>query len=318
MQRRHLLGRATALAAAGSWAHSALAQKFPSKPITLVVPFAPGGNLDVVARTLAPALERTLGQSVIVDNRAGAGGSIGAAFVARADPDGHIVLITTPNAITVLPQMVKMPYRLDSFQPVGLAATTSLVVVAKGDDSRFPDIAALLSRARANPNNVSVGHAGPGTTNHIAILQLEEAARITLNPVPYKGSAPALTDLLGGQIDFVVDQLTSSAPHIRSGALRALAVMSRDRDPALPKVPTLREAGLTDFDATTATGLLTPTGTPPENVRLLNAVLRKALDDDIVKSRLLAVGSVARASSVEEWRSLLQQEADRTTKLAQA
>ncbi len=317
MKRRHILGRATALALAPC-VGGAHAQKFPSKTLTLVVPFAPGGNLDVVARTLAPALERVLGKSVIVDNRAGAGGSIGAAYVARANADGHTLLISTPNAIAVLPQVVKVPYRLDSFQPVGLVATTSLVIVVRASDSRIPDIGALLAKARANPDAVTTGHAGPGTTNHIAILQLEAAGRLKLNAVPYRGSAPALTDLMGGQIDLVVDQLTSSAPHIRAGTLRVLAVMSRERDPALPNVPTLREAGLADFDATTATGLLAPAGTAQESVQVLNAALRKALDEDSVKNRLLSVGSVARVSSPQEWGSQLQQEASGATALAKA
>lgn len=317
MKRRHMLGQATVLALA-PWVGEAQAQKFPNKTLTLVVPFAPGGNLDVVARTLAPVLERVLGQSVIVDNRAGGGGSIGAAYVARAEADGHTLLLTTPNAIVVLPQMVKVPYRLDSFQPVGLVATTSLVIVVKGSDSRFPDIGTLLAKVRANPDALTAGHAGPGTTNHIAILQLETAGRLKLNAVPYRGSAPALTDLIGGQIDLVVDQLTSSAPHIRAGTLRVLAVMSRERDPALPNVPTLREAGLADFDATTATGLVAPAGTAQENVQVLSAALRKALEDDSVKSRLLSVGSVARTSSPQEWLSQLQQEATSATALARA
>lgn len=317
MNRRSWMTRAIGLALA-AWATAVSAQKFPLKPLTLVVPFAPGGNLDVVARTLAPALERALGQPVIVENRAGAGGALGASYVARAEADGHTLLVTTPNAIVVLPQMTRASYKLDSFQPVGLAATTSLVLVVKGGDSRFKDIGSLLAHARTNPGGTAVGHAGPGTTNHMALMQFEDAARVKLNTVPYKGSAPALVDLIGGQTDAVVDQLTSSAPHIQSGALRALAVMSRERDPALPAVPTLREAGLTDFDATTATGLLVPAGTPAAVVDILNAGLRKALGEDVVRSRLLTVGSVARPSSPREFLRMLEQEDARAQVLARA
>ncbi len=320
MHRRSLLTRAVLLAwaaTAGIAAPAFAADPFPSKPVTLVVPFAPGGNLDVVARTVAPALERALGQPVIVDNRAGAGGAIGAGYVARGDADGHLLLVTTPNAVAVLPRMAKTPYQLSSFQAVGLAATTPLVVVVR-NTSRFKDVAALLAEARAKPGRVSAGHAGPGTTNHVATLQLETAAKIELNAVPYKGSAPALVDLIGGQTDMVVDQLTSSATHIQSGAVRALAVMSRDRDPALPGVPTLRESGLADFEATTATGILAPAKTPAATVALLNAALRKALAEDAVKARLAQLGSPARPSSVEEWQRLLQQEDGRAAALALA
>ncbi|WP_454725765.1 MULTISPECIES: tripartite tricarboxylate transporter substrate binding protein [Cupriavidus] len=315
MNRRRMLVQALALAAA-PWVAAARAQAMPNKPVTLVVPFAPGGNLDVVARALAPALEQSLGRNVIVDNRPGAGGVLGASAVSRAEADGTTLLVTTPNAIVVLPRMTRTAFSLASFQPVGLVSTTTLVIVVKGGDKRFADVGALLAYARANPGKVTAGHAGPGTTNHVAALQLEQAAGIKLNTVPYKGSAPALMDLMGGQIDMVVDQLTSSAPHIQSGALRVLAVMSRERDATLPKVPTLRESGLAGFEATTATGLLAPAGTPAATVDMLNAALRKALAEQSVKSRLLNVGSVAQSSSPQELLQTLQREDARAQQLA--
>ncbi len=318
MKRRTLLAQMLALGVA-PYVMSARAQGgLPNKPITLVVPFAPGGNLDVVARAIAPALEQSLGRNVIVDNRPGAGGVIGATAVSRAEPDGSTLLVTTPNAIVVLPKMTRTSFKLASFSPVGLVSTTALVIVVKGNDTRFKDIGALLAHARANPGKTTTGHAGPGTTNHMATLQLEDAARIQLNEVPYKGSAPALIDLMGGQIDMVVDQLTSSAPHIQSGALRALAVMSRERDAALPKVPTLRESRLANFEATTATGLLAPAGTPAAVVETLNSALRKVLAEGSVKSRLLTVGSVAQASSPQELLASLQREDARAQTLAAA
>jgi len=318
MIRRQLLGRTMALAvAAGCAASSFAADAFPSRPVTLVVPFAPGGNLDVVARTIAPALEKAIGQSVIVDNRAGAGGAIGAGFVARAEADGQTLLVTTPNAVGVLPQMTKTTYRLASFQPVGQMATTPLVVMVR-KQSPFTDIAALLAEARAKPGRISVAHSGPGTTNHIAIFQLEDAAKIDMNVIAYKGSGPGLVDLIGGQVDSMVDQLSSSTTHIQSGALRPLAVMSRERDPTLPDVPTLREAGLAGFEATTASGLLAPAGTPQATVELINAALRKALADPAVAARLVQLGSPARPSSPAEWSAQLQAEEKRAVALAAA
>lgn len=316
MNRRRMLAQMLAIGAAPMMMTTARAQALPNKPVTLIVPFAPGGNLDVVARAVAPALEQQLGRNVIVDNRPGAGGVIGASAVARAEADGSMLLVTTPNAIVVLPRMTKANYKLASFAPVGLVSTTALVVVVKGNDTRFKDVRALLDFAKKNPGKVASGHAGPGTTNHMATLQLEDAAGIKLNQVPYKGSAPALVDLLGGQIDMVVDQLTSSAPHIQSGALRAIAVMSRDRDPALPNVPTLREAGLANFDATTATTLLAPAGTPAAVVETINTALRKALAEEQVKTRLLTVGSLARSSTSKEVADRLAQEDARAQTLA--
>ncbi|WP_223851638.1 Bug family tripartite tricarboxylate transporter substrate binding protein [Cupriavidus pauculus] len=316
MNRRRMLAQMLAIGAAPMMMTTARAQALPNKPVTLIVPFAPGGNLDVVARAVAPALEQQLGRNVIVDNRPGAGGVIGASAVARAEADGSMLLVTTPNAIVVLPRMTKTNYKLVSFAPVGLVSTTALVVVVKGNDTRFKDVRALLDFAKKNPGKVASGHAGPGTTNHMATLQLEDAAGIKLNQVPYKGSAPALVDLLGGQIDMVVDQLTSSAPHIQSGALRAIAVMSRDRDPALPNVPTLREAGLANFDATTATTLLAPAGTPAAVVETINTALRKALAEEQVKTRLLTVGSLARSSTSKEVADRLAQEDARAQTLA--
>jgi tripartite-type tricarboxylate transporter receptor subunit TctC len=295
----------------------ALAQPFPARPVTLVVPFAPGGNLDVVARTLAPALGQALGQPVIVDNRAGAGGAIGATHVARAQADGHTLLVSTPNALVVLPLMSKTGYSLADFSPVGLMATTPLVLVVRSQGP-YGSVDALLSAVRAKPGRITAGHAGPGTTNHVALLQLEQAGGLRLNAVPYKGSAPALTDLLGGQIDLVVDQLTSSAAHIQAGSLRAVAVMSRERDPALPQVPTLRAAGLRDFDAVTATGLLAPAGTPRQAIDTLNAALRKALSDESVRQRLAAVGSPGQASSPQQWAERLRKEEAAAQQLAAA
>lgn len=295
------------------------AQTYPSKTITLVVPFAPGGNIDVIARSIAPSLSKVTGQSVVVENRAGAGGSIGSAYVARAEPDGHTLLVATTNTISVLPFMLKSPpYKPDSFEPIGLAAVSPLVLVVRKDDKRFPDAKSVLQAAKNEPGKISVGHAGQGTSNHIAILRMEDATKANFNVIPYKGSAPALTDLMGGQIDFVVDQITSSKPFVDSGSLRILAVLSKDRDPALPDSPTLREAMGVDLDASTTAGILAPLGTPPNVVKSLNASLRKAIDDSGVRGRLRVLGSTAKSSTPQEWASLLNQEAINSQALLQA
>ncbi len=296
-----------------------VAQTFPSKPITLVVPFAPGGNIDVIARSIAPSLSKSTGQSVVVENKPGAGGAIGSAYVARSAPDGHTLLVATTNTISVLPYMLKTPpYKPDGFEPISLAAVSPLVVVVRKDDKRFPDAKSLMNAAKNSPSSVSVGHAGQGTSNHIAILRLEDAVKVNFNVIPYKGSAPALTDLMGGQIDFVVDQITSSKPFIDSGSLRILAVLTRDRDPGLPDAPSLREAIGVDLDASTTAGILAPPGTPQITVKALNAAFKKAIDDSGVRGRLRVVGSSARSSSPQEWTAMLNQESINSQALFQA
>ncbi|KAF1050060.1 Bug family tripartite tricarboxylate transporter substrate binding protein [Xylophilus sp.] len=318
--RRQLLGWAAACTAAGPFSlpRAFAADGFPRKPVTLVVPFAPGGNLDLVARAIAPALQDALGQSIVVDNRAGAGGAIGAAAVARAEADGHTLLVTTPNALVVLPRMVKTTYALASFEPVGLVSSTALVLATSANNKKLPDAATLLRETRANPGRLTAGHAGPGTTNHVALMLIEDAAGVRFNLVAYKGSAPALVDAIGGQIDLICDQLSSSLQHIQSGALRPLAVLSRERDPQLPQVPTLHEAGVTNFDATTATGLLAPRGTPAAATATLNAALAKALADPTVRQRLQTIGSTPRPLAPDAFGRLLRQEDQRAQKLAQS
>jgi tripartite-type tricarboxylate transporter receptor subunit TctC len=295
------------------------AQTYPNKTITLVVPFAPGGNIDVIARSIAPSLAKATGQSVVVENKAGAGGAIGSTYVARSEPDGHTLLVATTNTISVLPYMLKNPpYKLESFEPVGLAAVSPLVLVVRKDDKRFPDAKSVLQAAKNAPGKVSVGHAGQGTSNHIAILRMEDATKANFNIIPYKGSAPALTDLMGGQIDFVVDQITSSKPFVDSGSLRILAVLSKVRDPGLPDSPTLREAMGVDLDASTTAGILAPLGTPPNVVKSLNTSLRKAIDDSGVRGRLSVLGSSDRSSTTQEWAAMLNQESNNSQALIQA
>lgn len=315
--RRHLLGWAAACAAAPLAPLSALASTaFPRKPVTLVVPFAAGGNLDLVARAIAPALQEALGQSIVVDNRAGAGGAIGAMAAARAEADGHTLLVTTPNALTVLPRMVKTQYALQDFTPVGRVSSTALVLVTRGQGSPFADAGALLQAARQKPGTVTMGHAGLGTTNHVALMLLEDATGARFNLVAYKGGAPALVDVMGGQTDVGCDQLSSSLQHIQSGALRALAVMGATRDPLLPGVPTLQEAGVKGFDASTTTGLLAPRATPADVAATLNAAVNRALADTQVRERLRSISSVARPGTAQAWGELLRQEDQRAQQLA--
>ncbi|MFL9670108.1 Bug family tripartite tricarboxylate transporter substrate binding protein [Variovorax sp. AB1(2024)] len=275
--RRFFLQGAASLAACAALQPATAQSRFPSKPITLVVPFAPGGNVDIVARSLGVPLTKLVGQSVIVENRAGGGGAVGTGTVARAEPDGHTLLVATPGQLGTLPEIIKLPYKADSLVPVALLSRTPVVVVVRANDTRFKTAADFVKAAKAAKQGVTVGHAGPGSPNHLALLQFEDSAKAQVNAVPYKGSGPALVDLIGGQIDAVVDQITSSTPHIKSGALRAVMVLGPQAGGLLASVPTLSQLGLPAFDATTFVGAFAPKGTPAANVASLQGWISKSV-----------------------------------------
>ncbi|MCC7225080.1 MAG: tripartite tricarboxylate transporter substrate binding protein [Burkholderiaceae bacterium] len=315
MQRRSILraiGAGAALASLPSLA------QVSSKPVTLIVPFAAGGNIDLVGRTIAVPMARLLGQPVVVQNRPGAGGAIGVSEVARAEPDGTTLLVSTPNAIVVLPRMVHTNYDLASFASVGLISFTSLVVVVRSENPKFKTLPDLIAYARANPGRVAIANSGIGTTNHMAILQLQEAAGIKFNVVAYKGSGPAIIDLLGGQVDVMVDQLSSSINNIKAGKFIALSVLSTARDPLVPDVPGTKEGGLAAVDTRTMTGLLAPAKTPSATLGTLNAALNKALEEEEIKTQLLRLGSIARPGPAEAFTVLLKAEDRQAKALADA
>ena len=287
---------------------AAPAESYPTRPVKIVVPFAPGGNLDVTARLVAESMAKTLGQPFIVENRAGAGGALGSEAVAKSAPDGYTLVAGTTATTIVSPLLIaNPPYQLQSFAPVGLMAVTPLVLEVPAS-SPHQDFKSYLAYVRANPGKVTLGHSGNGTTNHIAILQLQDALKVSFNIVPYKGSGPALIDLMGGQIDSMVDQTSSSLPQIQAGKLRAIAVLTRVRVADLPLAPTMSEEGLQDFEAVTPSGLLAPAKTPPEVVQALNMALNKALADPAVKKRLGELGSEVRPMSAAEFERFLKDE----------
>ena len=286
----------------------ALAQPYPSKPVKIVVPFAPGGNLDVTTRIVAEAMSRDLGQPIVVENRAGAGGVIGSEAVATSAPDGYTLLTGTTGTTVVSPLLVpNAPYSRESFAAIGMFAITPLVVEVPAA-SPFADFKAFVAHVKANPGKVSIGHSGNGTTNHIAILQLQEAIAGKFNVISYKGSGPALVDLMGGQIDSAFDQTSSSLPQIKAGKLRALAVATKARIADLPQVPTLQEQGLANFEAVTPSGLFAPAKTPAAIVKTLNAAVNKALADPAVKQKLADLGSIVTPMTSEQFDRFLREE----------
>lgn len=289
---------------------AALAQdKYPTQPITVIVPFAPGGNVDIVTRTVSVSMGQNLNQSLVLDNRAGAGGVIGHELGARATPNGHTLVASANGSFAVTPRLIpgRRPFTAADFVGVGMIAITPLVleVPAGSPYKTFKD---FLAYAKANPGKVSVAHSGNGTTNHIAILRMQEAFNIKLNIVPYKGSAPALNDLLGNQVDAMIDQLPSSLPHIRSNKLRALAVTTKSRATDLPNVATLAELGSAGFDISTSTGLLAPAKTPPAIIAQLNKALNSALAEKEVQARIRQLGSVPTPMSVSDYQTYLRDE----------
>jgi tripartite-type tricarboxylate transporter receptor subunit TctC len=302
------LAKSIAALLASLAAATALAQAYPSKPVKIVVPFAPGGNLDVTARLLGESMAKQLGQPFVIENRAGAGGALGSDAVAKSPPDGYTLVAGTTATTIVSPLLIaNSPYSLQSFTPVGLMAITPLVLEVPAA-SPHKDFNSYLAFVRANPGKVTIGHSGNGTTNHVAILQLQDALKVSWNIVPYKGSGPAIVDLMGGQIDSMVDQTSSSLPQIQGGKLRALAVGTRTRIADLPNVPTLAEQGVKNFEAVTPSGLFAPANTPADVVKTLNTALNKALADPAIRKRLAELGSEVRPSSAAEFDAFLRAE----------
>ncbi len=266
-------------------------QAYPAKPVRLVVPYAAGGNADIFGRTLAQKLTDAFRQSFVVENKPGANGSIGADFVAKSAPDGYTLLVTANGPIVVNPVLyAKVPYDpLKDFAPVAQCTVYQYVLVTLAS-SPIESIADLVAAARAKPGAISYGSTGVGGGNHLAGELLALATGTQLTHVPYKGSAPALADLLGGQLSFMFDTVITSVPQIRAGRLRAFAVSSKKRASSLPEVPTMEEAGIRGFDISQWQGVLAPAGAPRAIVERLNAEIVKALQTAGVRERLVTQG----------------------------
>ena len=269
----------------------AVAQAFPNKPLRLVVPFPAGGPTDIVARPFAQMLSEALGQQVIVDNRGGAGGSIGADAVAKATADGYTLLMGTVGTHAINPSLYrKLPYDAGrDFSALGLAASAPVAVIVY-PGAPYASIADLVAAAKRQPGSINFGSAGNGTPGHLTGEMFAKAAGIELKHIPYKGSAPALTDLLGGQIVLMFDPVQSVLQHVKNGKLRALAVSSRQRSPVLPQIPTLSEAGLKDFEATAWWAVYAPANLPAALQATLAAEVDKIVHSDGFRDRLVPLG----------------------------
>ena len=296
LTRRHLLLASSATLPLWSNAQSA----WPSKPVRIVVPFAAGGTTDILARAIAPELQRVFNQPFIVDNKPGAGGNNGAAEVAKSPADGYTVLMGTVGTHAINPALYpKMPYdHVKDFAPITLVAGVPNVVVmnpASAQKYMVASVADLVRAARANPGKMNVASSGNGTSIHLAAELFKTLTGTFMLHLPYRGSGPALIDLIAGNVDLMFDNLPSALPHIKSGKLKALAVTSGARSGVLPDLPTVAEAGgllLKNYEASSWFGLLAPAGTPADVVRRLQEETAKALAQPQVKERLLSQGAV--------------------------
>jgi tripartite-type tricarboxylate transporter receptor subunit TctC len=293
------------------------AQEFPTHPVRIVVPWPPSGNVDITARTVAPALGEALGQNVIVDNRAGAAGTIGSAAVAKSPPDGYTLLLGSSGTITAGPAVFKtLPYDpVRDFVAVGGIQSVPIVLTGapKTPVSSFQE---YMQLARAKPGQLSIASAGSGSSNHLAIELFMRMADVKLLHVPYKGSGPAITDLLGSQVESMMDQLTASIGHIREGRIKPLAITSRSRSPLLPNVPTLDELGVKGYEASTFTGIFAPAGTPHPVLDKLSSSLKKALANDTVRERYRSMGVEIIDSSQAEFAAFVRADLEKWRRVA--
>ena len=270
---------------------SASAEEYPAKVITLVVPFAAGGPTDTVARLIAQPMSKTLGQTVIIENVGGAGGTIAAARVARANPDGYTIFLHHIGHATSATLYKNLTYKvLDDFETIGLVTPVPMTIIAKKD---FPakDIKEFISYVKANKDKITYGNAGIGAASHLCGMLLMSAIDTQFTTVSYKGTGPAMNDLLGGVFDFMCDQTTNTTGQIQGGKVKAYAVTSKTRVPSLKDLPTLNESGLKNFEVSVWHGLYAPKGTPKPIVEKISAALRAALKDEMVKQRFAELGT---------------------------
>lgn len=291
---------------------------YPDKPVRILVGFSPGGTTDVVARIVAKELSDELGQPFVVENRPGASSNIATEAVARAAPDGYTLLMVAVTSAVNQTLFKKLNFDLVAdFAPMALAARVPNVLVVN-PNVPAKDVKELVAYAKANPDKVSFASSGSGTSIHMAgeLFKLETGLK-TLH-VPYKGSSPALTDLMGGQVQFMFDNMPSAWPHVQSGKLRALAVTTADRSASAPDLPTMIEAGFPNFDVSSWFGLLAPKGTPPEIVERINAAVNKAMAKPDVQQRFAGLGAVPGSGSAADFQNFIKTEVDRWAKVVKA
>ncbi len=282
---------------------------YPSKPITMIVPFSAGGTTDILARIVGQALTAELGQSVIIDNRAGAGGNIGGQAAARSPADGYTLFMGTVGTHAINAALYKkMPFDpIKDFTPLTRVANVPNLLVANPAQP-FKTVKELIAYAKAHPGQLNFGSSGNGSSIHLSGELFKTMAKVDMQHVPYKGSAPAVTDLLGNQIAIMFDNMPSAIQHVRSGKLRPIAVTTAKRSPELPGVPTIAEAGVPGYEATSWFGLFAPAGTPPAVVSKLNSAIVKVLAKADVKKKINEQGAEVYSETPEQFSAFIQKE----------
>ena len=313
-----LLAASFVLAAAVLPWSGAHAQGYPSKPVTLVIPFPPGGATDIAGRLIGKKLGERLGQPVVIENKAGAGTIIGAAFVASAPADGYTLLVSSGSTFTVNPALnPKLPYDpVKSFEPIGLGTRVPLILIANRSVP-VDNLKQLIAAARAAPDKYVYGSFGSGTTAHFAGELMWNATGIKLAHIPYKGSAPAMSDLMGGQIPFAVDTVTAALPQLKAGKIKAIAVTSAARAPQLPDVPTVAESGFTGFAADSWLGLFAPRGLPADVRGKLQKAFAETMADTELREKLIAGGQQPGYETPAALAKLIDEELPRMRAIAQ-
>jgi tripartite-type tricarboxylate transporter receptor subunit TctC len=292
------------------------AQTYPDKPIRLVVPFPAGGTTDILARAVGQKLGEHLGQQVVVDNKPGAGGNIGSDIVAKSAPDGYTLVMGTVGTHAINASLYKkMPYdHIKDFVPVSLVALVPNILVV------HPSVPAnsvkeLIAYAKANPGKLNFASSGNGTSIHLSGELFKTTAGVEMTHVPYKGSAPAVTDLLGGQVQLMFDNMPSALPHVKAGKLKALGVTTAKRFPAAPDIPTIAEAGVPGYEASSWFGVLAPAGTPKEIVNKLSSEIAKILQTPEIKERLLSQGAEPVGNTPDQFAAFIKAETAKWAKV---
>ncbi len=301
------------LAALLACAGSALAQAWPAKPVRLIVPFPPGGSADILARAIGQKLGEGMGQQVVIDNRPGAGTAIGAEATAKAAPDGYTIMLGTVSSHAINPAL--NPVKFDpirDFAPVSLVASIPFALIVH-PSVRANSVKELVALAKAKPGSLNYSSAGNGTSNHLAGELFKSMTGTFMVHIPYKGSAPALNDLIAGQVQLMYDLVLTAAPHVKSGAVRALAVTGKERSGALPGVPTVAESGVPGYEVSAWFGFFAPAGTPPAIVNALNAETVKAMRAQDLRERLGSQGADAVTNTPEQFAAYVKEELTKWT-----
>ncbi|HET7730319.1 MAG TPA: tripartite tricarboxylate transporter substrate binding protein [Usitatibacter sp.] len=281
--------------------------QYPNKPIKIIVPWPPGGAVDTIGRLIAQNISDPLGQPVIVDNRAGAAGAIGTEVVAKSEPDGYTLLMGSTTVISVNPALQKLPYQPGDFAPITMVAFVPHVLVINADIPAS-NLKEFVAYVKANPGKVSYASAGPGTPHHIAGEMFKSMTGADMLQIPYKGTGPALLDLLANRVQFMSVEAVAALPHVKAGKLKALGVATPQRNALAPEIPTVGEAGLPGFEVTAWYGVVAPLGVPRQNAALLASTISKALENPAFRDKLIGMGATPVGGTPEEFGEILKRE----------